>query len=235
MRKAFLGAVCVLAVVATACSETAAPPADTAAQPAATAAGGQASASKASAPAASPAPAPRPKVREVTIPAGTTLSLALDTDVSSKDSKVEDAVRAKLTKAVVIDGRTALPAGAELTGSIFEAQDAGRVKGRAIVSFGFDRLRSGKEAYTLHTAKITREAEGTKGKDAAKIGIGAGAGAVIGAIAGGKKGAAIGTAVGAGAGTVDVLATKGEEVRLPVGTEIEATLEQPLKIQVPVQ
>ena len=124
---------------------------------------------------------------------------------------------------------------AEATGTVFDAQQSGRVKGRATLSFGFDRLRSGQETYTIASTRITREAEATKGEDATKIGIGAGAGALIGAIAGGKKGAAIGTAVGAGAGTGAVLATRGEEVSLPVGTAVEATLEQPLKIRVAIQ
>ena len=226
MKKRLIRAVCLLTLT-TACSEPAAPPAESP----------NAEAPKASAPAAnSAAPAPRqPRFREVTIPAGTTLSLTLDTAVSSDASKVEDVVRAKLATAVVINGTTALPAGAEATGTVFDAQQSGRVKGRATLSFGFDLLRSGQETYTIASTRITREAEATKGEDATKIGIGAGAGALIGAIAGGKKGAAIGTAVGAGAGTGAVLATRGEEVSLPVGTAVEATLEQPLKIRVAIQ
>src|SRR5207253_9201070 len=130
----------------------------------------------------------------------------LETQVASDASKVEDTVRAKLAAPIVINGVTALAAGAEATGSVFEAAQSGRVKGRAIVSFGFDRVRSGRETYTITSARITKEAEPTKAKDAEKIGIGAGAGAIIGALAGGKKGAAVGTAVGAGAGTGAVLA-----------------------------
>jgi hypothetical protein len=135
----------------------------------------------------------------------------------------------------VVNGATALPAGSVATGSVLEALQAGRVKGRASVSFGFDRLRSGAQAYTITSARITREAEATKGEDAAKVGLGAAAGAIIGALADGKKGAAIGGAVGAGAGTGVVLATRGEEIALAAGTVVETTLEQPLKVQVPIQ
>lgn len=241
MRNIFLGAVCVIAVT-TACTETAPPaesPADTSAAAGAVSTTAQAPntpapAAKKSTPGAT---APAPRFREVTIPAGTPLKLTLDTAVSSSESVVEDPVRAKLTSAIVIDGVTALPAGAEVTGSVLEAQQAGRVKGRASVSFGFDRVRSGNDSYTIQTPRITREAEATKGADAAKIGIGAGAGAVIGAIAGGKKGAAVGTAIGAGAGagTGAVLATRGDDVSLPAGSEVETTLGQPLRIQVAIQ
>jgi hypothetical protein len=186
-------------------------------------------------PAPAPAPRPQPRVRDVQVPAGTLLSLALETAVSSNESKVEDVVRARLAQPIMVAGETVVPAGAELVGSVFEAQQSGRVKGRAIVSFGFDRMTAGGVTHTIQTARITREAEATKGEDATKVGIGAGAGALIGALAGGKKGAAIGTAVGAGAGTATVLATRGEEVNLPAGTVVETATEQPMTIQLAVR
>ena len=55
---------------------------------------------------------------------------------------------------------------------------------------------------------------------------------LVGALAGGKKGALVGTAVGAGAGTGVVLATRGEEVRLPAGTMVSTTLQESLTIQI---
>jgi hypothetical protein len=106
------------------------------------------------------------------------------------------------------------------------------VAGRASIAFRFDRLRSGDDTYDIHTARIAREAAATKGEDATKIGIGAGAGAVVGAIAGGKKGAAIGSIVGAGAGTGVVMATRGEEVRLGPGAKVKTTFVEPLTIAV---
>ena len=83
----------------------------------------------------------------------------------------------------------------------------------------------------MTTVAITREAESTKKEDAAKIGIGAGAGALIGAIKGGKKGAVVGGTVGAGAGTGVVLATRGDEVTLPAGTDVTTTLSRPLVVR----
>src|ERR671913_185013 len=89
-------------------------------------------------------------------------------------------------------------------------------------------------AKRFRTATVAREARGTKKKDAAKIGVGAGAGALIGAIAGGKKGAAVGTAVGAGGGTGVVLATRGEEVALGRGAVVTTRLTAPLTVRVAV-
>jgi len=68
-------------------------------------------------------------------------------------------------------------------------------------------------------------------------GIGAGSGAVIGALTplGVLPGALIGTAVGAGGGTGVVLATSGEEVRIPAGTTLRTTLQEPLTVRVPIE
>jgi hypothetical protein len=174
------------------------------------------------------------RFREVVIPAGTALPLELQTAVASDKSRAEDPVRAKLLQPIVVDGTTVVPAGAIVNGSVLEASESGRVSGRASVAIRFDRLRSGDDTYDIHTARIGREAAATKGKDAEKIGIGAGAGAVVGAIAGGKKGAAIGSIVGAGAGTGVVLATRGEEVRMGPGAKVKTTFVEPLTIAVPI-
>jgi hypothetical protein len=176
-----------------------------------------------------------PSYRTITIPAGTTLNLALTSNVSSKGSSVEDRVNATLRRALVVDGVTVIPAGAAASGYVTEATRSGRVKGRARVGFRFTSVRARDERYTIRTAAITRQARGTKKADAAKIGIGAGAGAVVGAIAGGKKGAAIGSAVGAGGGTGVVLATRGEEITLPRGTLVTTRLTAPVTIRVPLR
>jgi hypothetical protein len=172
--------------------------------------------------------------REVTIPSGIALSIKLASTVASDKSKVEDPVRGSLTKPVVVNGATAVPAGSPVSGSVLEAKEAGRVKGLASIAIRFDRLSVENETHNIRTARIAREAKPTKGEDAKKVGIGAGAGALVGALAGGKKGALVGGAVGAGAGTGVVLATRGDEVRLPAGTVVTTTLQEPLTIQVPV-
>src|SRR5688572_13732360 len=175
-----------------------------------------------------------PGHREVTIPAGTTLPLALTSSVASDTSAVEDAVTAELTRPITIDGREVLPAGARLSGAVTDVDDSGRVKGRAMVAFRFTSLRTGAEQYEVQAASVSHLAPATKGEDATKIGIGAGAGAVIGGIIGGKDGAAKGAAVGGGAGTGVVLATKGQEVRLGPGADVTTRLTAPLTVRVPM-
>ena len=205
--------------------------------PAAAGAGAPASAQSpsngqaASSGAAAPAQPPAPEYREITIPAGTTLSVALTSAHASDTSAVEEAVRGTLRRAVLVDGAEALPAGTLVGGAVIEAVPAGRVKGRARLALRFTSLTLEEEEHPMATEAIAREARATKGKDAAKIGIGAGAGAVVGAIAGGKKGAVVGGAIGAGAGTGVVLATSGEEVRMAAGSTVSVRLREPLVIR----
>jgi hypothetical protein len=175
-----------------------------------------------------------PAYREVTIPAGTTLPLALTSAVASDRSAVEDAVTAELTSPIRIDGRDVLPAGTLLSGVVTDVDGSGRVKGRAMIAFRFTSLRTGNTKYDIEAASLSRLAPATKGEDATKIGIGAGAGAgaVIGAILDGKDGAAKGAAVGGGAGTGVVLATKGQEVHLGPGTDVTTLLTAPMTVRV---
>ena len=172
------------------------------------------------------------KFREITLPEGTSLPLRLRSAVASDTSRVEDAVRAELREAVVVNGTTVLPAGTEVAGVVTAAERSGRVKGRARVAYRFDTLNHGGERYDIATALLSHQAEATKGEDATKIAVGAGAGAAIGAILGGGDGAAKGAAIGGAAGTGAVLATRGEEVRLGPGASVTTRLTAPLTIRV---
>ena len=123
----------------------------------------------------------------MTIPAGTTLPLALTSSVASDTSAVEDAVTAELTSPITIDGRDVLPAGTRLAGAVTGVDDSNRVKGRAMIAFRFTSLRTGDARYDLEAEPLSRLAPATKSEDATKIAIGAGAGAVIGGILGGGR------------------------------------------------
>jgi hypothetical protein len=186
---------------------------------------------RASAAAAAPAV---PTYREVTLPAGTTLPLELKTAVASDTSQVEDSVRATLRRPITIDGREVLPAGTEVVGAVTNAERAGRVKGRATVAFRFTSLEHAGDRYDIRTEAISRRAAATKGEDATKIAVGAGAGAAVGALLGGGGGAAKGAAIGGAGGTGVVLATRGKEVRLGAGADVNTKLTAPLTLRVKV-
>ena len=175
-----------------------------------------------------------PAVREVTIPAGTELPIALDSSVGSDTSRPEQPVQAHLTRPVVVRGVTVLPAGSRITGVVTDATRSGKVKGRAHVAMRFDSLTPAQSdaRYRISTTAVGRTAPATKKKDALEIGGGAAGGALVGAIVGGKKGAAIGSVAGGGAGTAVVLSTRGKEVRLGRGAAMTIRLIEPVTVRV---
>jgi hypothetical protein len=169
----------------------------------------------------------------VTIPVGTALPVTLDDGVSSNGSRVDEPVRAHLTRPISVDGVVALPAGTELTGAVVDAERSGKVKGRARVAIKFDSLRTAdKETVSIRATEVSATAKSGVKKDAAKIGIGAGIGAGVGALLGGGKGAAIGAAAGGGGGTAYVMSERGDEVGIGRGAAVSVKLLEPLKLRV---
>ena len=176
-----------------------------------------------------------PQFRELTIPAGTALPLELQTALSSETAQVESPVRARLRQSITVNGITALPAGAILTGEVTDVARAGKVKGRSRIAFTFNRLQADELNEDVSTNPLLFEGEQSKGEDATKIGAGAVGGAIVGGILGGGGGAAKGAAIGGAAGTGVVLATRGKDVTLANGADLAASLAAPLTIRVPVR
>jgi hypothetical protein len=174
-----------------------------------------------------------PEPVALTIPAESTVSIELETTVTSDGNQLEDPVRARTREPVMVGERVALPAGSELRGTITGAKASGKVEGRAQLSFRFTDVRAYGETYAIRTEPFVYEAAGTKAEDAKKIGIGAAAGAIIGGLTGGKKGAAVGSAVGGGAGTALVVTTPGDEVEVRSGSALTMQLTDALTVQVP--
>ena len=183
---------------------------------------------------ARPAPA-KPRFREVTAPPGTELPLELTTAVSSETAQVESPVSARLRRAVVVDGLTIFPAGAVFHGSVTEVERAGRVRGRSHLAFRFTEVTIDEQRDPVSTHSVSFEGEATKSEDATKVGAGAGIGAVIGGILGGGKGAAKGAVIGGAAGAGTVLATRGRDVELAAGSDVNATLASPFGVRVELE
>jgi len=160
----------------------------------------------------------------ITVPEGATLLLVLETAMSSETSRSGDRVVARLAEDVRVGEKVVVPAGSEVRGRVTAAAPSGHVKGLARLAFDFDTLVLEGKEHSIGTGPIDITAGDTHKKDAATIGIGAGAGAIIGAIADGGKGAAIGTLIGGAAGTGVVLTNTGKEVRLGSGTRVTVRL-----------
>jgi hypothetical protein len=243
MRVLARAMMCLSAVIfAAACGQGTAPNASTDSSPdaatSATAAHGGAKdgSAKDAAKTGADAEAPVERWREVVLPAGTALSVALDTAVGSDTSRVEDPVNARVTSAVVIDGVTAVPEGSRVGGVVTSAERPGKVKGTSRLALRFDSLTPAEtdERYTIETATVARSGPTQKKKDALEIAAPAAGGAIIGGIVGGKKGAVIGGAAGGGAGTAVVMSQRGKDVRLGRGAAITLKLTEPVTVKVKI-
>jgi hypothetical protein len=160
----------------------------------------------------------------ITVPEGTTLPLVLETAISSATSQSGDRVVARLAEDVRVGEKVVVPSGSEVRGRVTTAVPSGRVKTRARLAFDFDTLVIEGKDHSIGTGPIDISAGDTHKKDAATIGIGAGAGAIVGAIVDGKKGAAIGGLIGGATGTGVVLTNTGKEVQLGTGTRVTVRL-----------
>lgn len=158
------------------------------------------------------------QVERVSIPAGTQLSLVLETPLSSVASHPGDRVEARVERATSEDGRVLLPGGTVLKGHVLDAHPSGRVSGKGRVIVAFDQIVVRGRTQKLDTTEIEAVAGDSHERDAAIIGGGTAAGAIIGGIAGGGKGAGKGAIIGGVAGAGAVLATKGKEIELPAGS-----------------
>ncbi len=188
-------------------------------------------------PAAAVAPEPPPNVEpvppplvEVEVPAGTVLELELLTALDSSVNRPGDEIQARTLSPIYVEGDLVLDSGAFVEGRVTEAKASGRVKGRAVLGFTFERLDTPGGRKKIRTSYVAEQAESGTKKDAAVIGGAAGVGAIVGGIIGGKKGAAIGASVGGASGTGVVLGTKGQEVRFSVGSQVNVRLDDPVVI-----
>ena len=183
-----------------------------------------------------PAPAPKPEPVVKTVAAGTDLDVELLDGASSKTSQPGNAVRARVTKAIVLDGLTVVPEGTIIHGTVTEAIPLKKIGGAASLGLRFDMLELPGGARSAIAAGLHEQGKSETGKDAGTIAGATAGGALLGRLFsknGNKtKGTLIGAAVGAAAGTGAAAATKGKEVELPAGTPLTLHLEQPLTITV---
>ena len=77
---------------------------------------------------AQPEPAPP---QPIVVPAGTALAVRLTEELGSKTSQSGQTFSATVDKDVIVDGQTAISAGANVTGSVVSAKPAGHIAGEA--------------------------------------------------------------------------------------------------------
>lgn len=180
----------------------------------------------------------------LSLPAGTTVHMKLETAISTKTSQVGDTFAGRVTEPVVQDGKAVIPVGAAIQGTIVKLTEPRRVKGKPTIELRPDSITmpDGEKfdfrATVVDTDKSTQtsvtdegeiKGKGRDGKDVRNIAVGTGAGVTVGAIAGGGKGALIGGAIGAGV-TVAHWLSKHKSAELPAGSEIVMELNRPMSM-----
>ena len=171
-------------------------------------------------------PEARPRtIRELIIPANSVIGIQVDTPVSTADAEIEDDVEARVTRDVLVDDETAIPAGTRVLGSVVLVEKTGNLKGSARLGVRFHTV-VWDDLYELPVATETvyREGKGRGSESAAQIGGGAVGSAILGAIFGGRQGAAIGSAAGAAGGTSPAMAGDGQPATLPAGSTLTVRL-----------
>ncbi len=175
-------------------------------------------------------PPPPPPPQKVTIPTGTTLAVRLEDALDSEANQAGQTFRASLTSALTANGEIAIPVGSEVQGHLVDVKSAGKFKGQSELILQLDSITSGGKNYSISTDQYSKQGSSRGKNTAEKVGGGAGIGALIGALAGGGKGAAIGAAAGAGLGGGVQAATKGQQIKLPVETVLNFSLQAPVTV-----
>jgi hypothetical protein len=169
--------------------------------------------------------------KEMTLPAGTVITVRLANAVGSKLSHSGDQFHASVATPVEVGGKVVVPSGADASGQVVEAVPQGRFKGAAVLRLALESVTIKGDAYDVKTSSVGRYVKGKGKRTAAMIGGGAGGGALIGGLAGGGKGALIGAAVGAGAGTAGAAYTGNKELVLPAESTLSFKLSEPLTVK----
>jgi hypothetical protein len=109
------------------------------------------------APVVPPEPPP-PEIIEVELPAGTVLELELLTALDSGVNQPGDEIQARTLSPLYVEGKLVLDSGALVECRVTEAKSSGRVKGRAVLGFTFERLDTGGRK-KIRTSYVAQEAE----------------------------------------------------------------------------
>jgi hypothetical protein len=170
--------------------------------------------------------------KEITIPEGAQFEVTVDETLASNRNHAGDSFAASLSQPVVEDGKTIIPAGAQVTGRVVDAKDSGRLHVPARLSVALSSVEVDGKSYDIETNTIAETGKNHNKRNIGFIGGGAAGGALIGGLAGGGKGALIGSLVGAGAGTAGAAATGKKDISLAAETRLKFHLVRSVTVSV---
>ncbi len=189
------------------------------------------------------------QARSYNVAAGTRVPLLLINSISTRSAHEGDQIYLETAFPIVISQKIVIPPGSYVRGTITQVKRPGRVKGRGEVYLRFDSLTlpngitrdfrarvgavDGGGSETLDKKEGKIQGDTSKGSDLGTLATTTASGTGIGAIAGSAAGRpGLGTGVGAGAGAIAglaaVLLTRGPDVQLMRGTELDMVLDRAL-------
>jgi hypothetical protein len=181
-------------------------------------------------PAPTPQPPPPPPPIQVTVPAGTVITVRMIDGVDSATNRAGEEFAATLEAPIVVGNKVVIQRGADARARLVQVTSAGHIEGRSEVKLELVSISANGTTYTVQTGYYDQQGASRGKRTAATIGGASGLGALIGAIAGGGKGAAVGAGIGAAGGGVATAATKGQQVKIPSETKLVFTLKSPFTV-----
>src|SRR5262249_39418272 len=200
------------------------------------------------------APAATPPAKTFTVPAGTKVLLTLRSAINTKSAKPGDGGYLVSSFSVIVGNRVMIPSGVYVQGVVDRVERAGHVKGHAQLDMHFasiifpnntvveipglvDSLPGAHKQQVKDDGEGTIQQDGDKTRNMGKVAaVAVPTGGTVGTVsglpsdhplAGGLAG------IGAGLATAGVVAlfTRGADVNIEQGTQIEMVLQRPLILQ----
>ena len=195
-----------------------------------------------------------PEKRTYTVPAGTKVLLQLRSGINTKSARVGDGVYLASTFPVVVGNRVMIPAGVYVQGVVDRVERAGRMKGKAQLDMHFssiifpngtvveipgvvNSLPGARKQEVKDNGEGTIEQDSDKGRNAGKTAeVAIPTGGTIGSIGGLGSGHPVAggiAGVGAGLATVGIVSlfTRGADVNIESGSQVEMVLQRPLLLE----
>lgn len=168
---------------------------------------------------------------DLVLPAGTWITVRVDTPLSSNHSAPGEGFTATLSQPLVVNGLVVARRGQTVGGQVSDVRKAGKVQGTSMLAVELTELSfvDGQQL-PVRTQMVAYGGGTSHGNDAIAIGATTGAGAAIGGAVGGGFGAGVGAAAGAAASIIGVLATRGRPAEILPETPITFRTLEPVAI-----
>jgi hypothetical protein len=176
-----------------------------------------------------PPPGPPVPVTGIQIPTGTPITVRMIDGVDSNAARLGQTFHASVDEAVLMNGQTAIPRGAEAMVKLVEDQQSGKFEGKTILTVALVDITINGQTIDTTTGAVSQASSSRGARTAGVVGGSTALGAIIGALAGGGRGAAIGAASGAAVGAGAQVITQGQRVKIPSETRLNFILQQPIQ------